>query len=392
MVVVNYSGKEINAKIVYYGPGLCGKTTNLEKIYDSVPAANKGKMISMKTKTDRTLFFDFLPLELGEIGGFRTRMMLYTVPGQVFYNATRKLVLKGVDAVVFVADSERGKMRENQGSLENLRENLTSYGIDIDQMPLVFQYNKRDLPDVYSKEELDRALERGSRPMVEAVAAKGDGVFETLRLISKLLLTRLHQKMRGQAAVEESAPMSSHAIAAPAVAPAPSPARSITPETWSAPRPAEPTPRERSRRGDFEPSPSLISRAPAVEKSIDRAPSSSGSPAAPPAQSPFADTPGFVRGFIPESSSFDSPAPARSPSSPATSRQDDRGTPSSASLSLGQSQPPTPLEIVRLDAGSPGMAPGRITVPIEIDLADLRCGEPFELVLRLEVRDRRRVA
>ncbi len=195
MVVVSYSGKEINAKIVYYGPGLCGKTTNLERIYEAVPAANKGKMISMKTKADRTLFFDFLPLELGEVGGFRTRLMLYTVPGQVFYNATRKLVLKGVDALVFVADSERGKMQENQASLENLRENLESYGMDLDELPLVFQYNKRDLPSVYTREELDQALKRGDRPMVEGVAAKGEGVFETLRLVSELLLTRLRARL-----------------------------------------------------------------------------------------------------------------------------------------------------------------------------------------------------
>ncbi|HWN81911.1 MAG TPA: hypothetical protein VNM87_07440, partial [Candidatus Udaeobacter sp.] len=195
MVVVSYSGKEINAKIVYYGPGLGGKTTNLERIYDSVPTANKGKMISMKTKADRTLFFDFLPLELGEIGGYRTRFMLYTVPGQVYYNATRKLVLKGVDAVVFVADSERGKMRENQISIENLRENLESYGIEYGEIPIVFQYNKRDLADKYTKEELDEALGRADRPFVEAVAARGEGVFETLRVVSELLLERLKVRL-----------------------------------------------------------------------------------------------------------------------------------------------------------------------------------------------------
>src|SRR5688572_20196872 len=224
MVVVSYSGKEINAKIVYYGPGLCGKTTNLERIFDSVPAANKGKMISMKTKADRTLFFDFLPLELGEIGGYRTRFMLYTVPGQVYYNATRKLVLKGVDAVVFVADSERGKMRDNQTSVENLRENLESYGISYDEIPIVFQYNKRDLPDTYSRQELDEALGRGDRPVVEAVAARGEGVFETLRVVSELLLARLRVKLGALPQEGASAPASDPSrpgIAAKRPSPAP---------------------------------------------------------------------------------------------------------------------------------------------------------------------------
>ena len=149
MVVVSYSGKEINAKLVYYGAGLCGKTTNLEAIYEAVPDTSRGKMVSMKTQSDRTLFFDLLPLDLGEIMGFKTRFLLYTVPGQVFYNATRKLVLKGADAIVFVADSEVGKMEENKESLGNLRANLAEYNISLDSLPWVIQYNKRDLPNLY---------------------------------------------------------------------------------------------------------------------------------------------------------------------------------------------------------------------------------------------------
>jgi len=191
MVVVSYSGREINAKIVYYGPGLCGKTTNLEKIYDSVPETHRGRMVSMKTQTDRTLFFDLLPLDLGELQGMKTRFLLYTVPGQVYYNATRKLVLKGVDAVVFVADSAPDKMAENRESLSNLETNLKAYGLDLKTIPWVLQYNKRDLPDALTVEEMDKELNKYSVPTFEAQAVNGGGVFETLRGISKLLLAKI---------------------------------------------------------------------------------------------------------------------------------------------------------------------------------------------------------
>ncbi len=191
MVVVSYSGREINAKIVYYGPGLSGKTTNLEKIYDSVPETNRGRMVSMKTQTDRTLFFDLLPLDLGDLQGMKTRLLLYTVPGQVYYNATRKLVLKGVDAVVFVADSAADKMAENRESFANLEMNLKAYGIDIRTIPLVLQYNKRDLPNAVSIPDLNKELNRLNVPFFEAQAANGTGVFETLRGVSKLLLAKI---------------------------------------------------------------------------------------------------------------------------------------------------------------------------------------------------------
>ena len=191
MVVVSYSGREINAKIVYYGPGLSGKTTNLEKIYDSVPETNRGRMVSMKTQTDRTLFFDLLPLDLGDLQGMKTRLLLYTVPGQVYYNATRKLVLKGVDAVVFVADSAADKMAENRESFANLEMNLKAYGIDIKAIPLVLQYNKRDLPSALPVAELNRELNKLNVPFYEAQAANGIGVFETLRGVSKLLLAKI---------------------------------------------------------------------------------------------------------------------------------------------------------------------------------------------------------
>jgi signal recognition particle receptor subunit beta len=197
VVVVSYSGKEINAKLVYYGCGLCGKTTNLESIYEAVPDTSRGKMVSMKTQSDRTLFFDLLPLDLGEIMGFKTRFLLYTVPGQVFYNATRKLVLKGADAIVFVADSEVGKMEENKESLENLRTNLAEYRVNLDELPWLIQYNKRDLPNVYSIEELQAALNpTGKVPHFEAVATSGKGVFETFRGISHLLMEKVTKELR----------------------------------------------------------------------------------------------------------------------------------------------------------------------------------------------------
>jgi mutual gliding-motility protein MglA len=197
VVVVSYSGKEINAKLVYYGAGLSGKTTNLEAIYEAVPEASRGKMVSMKTQSDRTLFFDLLPLDLGEIMGFRTRFLLYTVPGQVFYNATRKLVLKGADAIVFVADSEVGKMEENKDSLANLKANLAEYKLSLEDTPWVIQYNKRDLPNVYTVEELDAELNPGAAvPSFEAVATQGKGVFETFRGISHLLMERVTKDLR----------------------------------------------------------------------------------------------------------------------------------------------------------------------------------------------------
>ncbi|MDD5307133.1 MAG: ADP-ribosylation factor-like protein [Deltaproteobacteria bacterium] len=191
MSFINYSSREINCKIVYYGPGLCGKTTNLQYIYNRTNPDAKGKMISLATETERTLFFDFLPLSLGEIRGFRTRFHLYTVPGQVFYDASRKLILKGVDGVVFVADSQVDRVEANLESLENLRYNLQEQGYNLDRIPYVIQYNKRDLPSVASVEELRSLLNDQMVPEFEAVAPKGAGVFDTLKAVAKLVLTEL---------------------------------------------------------------------------------------------------------------------------------------------------------------------------------------------------------
>ncbi|MEO6777715.1 MAG: GTPase domain-containing protein [Kofleriaceae bacterium] len=193
MSFINYSSREINCKIVYYGPGLCGKTTNLQYIYNKTNPEAKGKMISLATETERTLFFDFLPLSLGEIRGFKTRFHLYTVPGQVFYDASRKLILKGVDGVVYVGDSQMERMEANIESLDNLRSNLQEQGYDLDKLPYVVQYNKRDLPNAMPMAELEEALNPTKVPIFEAVAPKGIGVFDTLKAVAKLVLTELRK-------------------------------------------------------------------------------------------------------------------------------------------------------------------------------------------------------
>lgn len=191
MSFVNYNTKEINCKIVYYGPGLGGKTTNIQYVYQKTTGGAKGEMVSLNSENERTIFFDFLPLDLGEIRGFKTRFHLYTVPGQVFYEASRKLILRGVDGVVFVADSQVERMEANIESLKSLENNLAEQGYDIEKIPLVLQWNKRDLPNVSPVEDLDMTLNKFGRPSFEAIATKGDGVFETLKVMSKLVLMNL---------------------------------------------------------------------------------------------------------------------------------------------------------------------------------------------------------
>jgi signal recognition particle receptor subunit beta len=193
MTFINYASREINCKIVYYGPGLCGKTTNLQHIYNSTAPQAKGKLISLATETDRTLFFDFMPLELGTVRGFKTRFHLYTVPGQVFYEASRKLILKGVDGVVFVADSQEERMDANIESLYNLEENLRTHGYDLMKIPYVLQLNKRDLPNIVSADDIAAELKKKDEPVVEAVASTGVGVFDTLKAVAKQVLTELRR-------------------------------------------------------------------------------------------------------------------------------------------------------------------------------------------------------
>lgn len=207
MVSINYAFKEISCKIVYYGPGLSGKTTNLQYVHKKIPPNTKGELISLATDADRTLFFDFLPLNIGDIHGFATKFQLYTVPGQVFYNATRKLVLRGVDGLVFVADSQRSKMEENLESLNNLEENLREYGYDLNKLPMVFQYNKRDLPDVLSLEEMETQFNPKGLPFFESIATKGDGVFDTLKFITRLVLDKTKDKPEVSESTKVSSPV-----------------------------------------------------------------------------------------------------------------------------------------------------------------------------------------
>jgi mutual gliding-motility protein MglA len=191
MSMINYASREINCKLVYYGPGLGGKTTNLEYVYNKVNPETRGKLISLATEQERTLFFDFLPVDLGSIRGFKTRFHLYTVPGQVYYNASRRLILKGVDGLVFVADSQAERMDANIAALENLYENLVDYGYDPTQLPVVLQWNKRDLSNAVPVDELRRQLNPMGLPEQEAVAVTGAGVFDTLKAVSKLVLKSL---------------------------------------------------------------------------------------------------------------------------------------------------------------------------------------------------------
>jgi signal recognition particle receptor subunit beta len=191
MSMINYASREINCKIVYYGTGLGGKTTNLEYIYSRVNPDTKGKMISLATETERTLFFDFLPIDLGEIRGFKTRFHLYTVPGQVYYNASRRLILKGVDGLVFVADSQASRAEANIESMHNLYDNLETYGYDLQTIPFAIQYNKRDMPNILSMEELRAQINPVGVPDFEGVAIEGKGVFETLSCVSKMVVKAL---------------------------------------------------------------------------------------------------------------------------------------------------------------------------------------------------------
>ena len=226
MVLFNYSTKELTAKIVYYGPGLCGKTTNLQFIFESLPDEKRGRMLSLSTQTDRTLYFDFLPMDLGEIRGMKTRIQLYTVPGQVFYNETRKMVLKGVDGVVFVADSQTQMADANLESFRNLMENLELHGVDPTTIPTVLQFNKRDLPSILTVEEMNAALNRFNSPFYEAIATTGIGVHDTLKAISKLVLRALSGRTKeddhvAPPPVEKESPVAAPATVAPVPDPSP---------------------------------------------------------------------------------------------------------------------------------------------------------------------------
>jgi mutual gliding-motility protein MglA len=282
MVLFNYSTKELTAKVVYYGPGLCGKTTNLQWIHEKLPIRNKGKMLSLATEADRTLFFDFLPIELGTIRGMKTRIQLYTVPGQVFYNATRRMVLKGADCVVFVADSQEPMLDANLDAMTNLRENLEVNEIDADEIPMVLQYNKRDLPNALPTEILDERLNPRGLPFYEAVAMKGQGVEETLKGATALVFKSLAGRYGGTEASASPAPAlagpSAPTVAAPVLtapsSPAPSPPAPVAPAPRAAPVPVAPQP---------PPARPPMAPAPAAQTVAVPAPRPAPAPAPPPA-------------------------------------------------------------------------------------------------------------
>ncbi|MFO1050816.1 MAG: GTPase domain-containing protein [Planctomycetota bacterium] len=241
MVQINFALKEVNCKIVFYGPGMSGKTTNLEIVHQKAPEENKGELTSISTDGDRTLFFDFMPLDLGNVAGMRTKFQLYTVPGQVYYNSTRKLVLQGVDGVIFVADSDAEKMQENIESYENLIENLREYGKDPRDLPHVIQYNKRDHPNAMPVEEMDKLMNRFGVPTFEAVAVTGEGVFPTLKVLAGMVLESIDRMDSRRAPARQPAARPAPAAAPAAAAPAPA---ATAPAPAARPAPGRTAPRQ----------------------------------------------------------------------------------------------------------------------------------------------------
>lgn len=248
MVQINFALKEVNCKVVFYGPGMSGKTTNLEIVHQKAPEENKGELTSISTDGDRTLFFDFMPLDLGNVAGMRTKFQLYTVPGQVYYNSTRKLVLQGVDGVIFVADSDPDKMDENVESYANLIENLAEYGKDIRELPHVIQYNKRDLPNALPVAEIDKIMNKFGVPTFEAVAYTGEGVFPTLKTLAAMVLESI-EKIDGRNPRKTAEPAAAPQAAAPqAAAPAGAPKAQARPAAGRAPQRGGKAPAQAQRR------------------------------------------------------------------------------------------------------------------------------------------------
>jgi signal recognition particle receptor subunit beta len=352
MVLFNYSTKELTAKVVYYGPGLCGKTTNLQWIHEKLPIKNKGKMVSLATEADRTLFFDFLPIELGMIRGMKTRVQLYTVPGQVFYNATRRMVLKGADCVVFVVDSQEAMVEANQDAMANLRENLEANEIDPDEIPTVLQYNKRDLPNALPVAELNRALNPRGFPFYEACAKQGIGVEETLKGVTGLVFKSLAAKYGGGEGPPRPAPK-------PMAAPAPRPPAPPLPP----PRPLVP-----SRP---EPAPLAGQSAEDLLDSLDMP----GSPPPVPAVPPPGPLDELDLGPAPSSPAMPPPSPLEElslepapPPSPEFSMEE-LGAPAGAPAAV---EPELSLE----DLGAPAAMPAPAPPPMEPELSLEDLGAP----------------
>ncbi|MEW6356698.1 MAG: ADP-ribosylation factor-like protein [Planctomycetota bacterium] len=325
MVQINFALREVSCKIVYYGPGLSGKTTNLEIVHQKAPAGHKGKMTSLATEGDRTLFFDFLPLDLGTIGGMKTKFQLYTVPGQVYYNATRKLVLRGADGVIFVADSDASKLEENIESLENLEQNLKENGLNINEMPLVLQWNKRDLPNALSVAELEQKLNRWGAPSFEAVAVKGEGVFPTLKALAGLVLESVNTKgaqvSKDGDKKKAAAPTPAQArpaAAPPPVAPQPPAAPPMPPPMPPMPQPPMATPMQPPMAPPMPPASPPMAAPPRPQAPAAPAPRPGPMPAAFPAATatsapPRAPAPYAPPGPTPYAAPYPGPAPGPSP-------------------------------------------------------------------------------
>ena len=308
MVQINFAQKSVTVKIVYYGPGMSGKTTNHEVVHQRAPESNKGDLTSISTDGDRTLFFDFMPLDLGTVAGMRTQFQLYTVPGQVYYNSTRKLVLQGVDGVIFIADSSASMMEENLESLRNLEENLREYGKDIMSIPMVIQYNKRDLPDALPVEELEAKINRFGAPSFEGIASSGQGVFPTLKSLAASVLDSIHEQT-GAAGAARSAPApAATAPAAPAMA-----------------QPAAPLPAPAAQQPVQQPAPAM---APSAQQSA---------PPAPSMPAPMMSTPPVAE---PPQAAAPAPAPAPAPAVPGESLRLAQPT---APVSMPASPPPSAI-------------------------------------------------
>src|SRR5262249_12811244 len=356
MVLFNYSTKELTAKVVYYGPGLCGKTTNLQWIHEKTPIKNKGKMLSLATEADRTLFFDFLPTDLGTIRGMKTRIQLYTVPGQVFYNATRRMVLKGADCVVFVADSQEPMIDANLDALVNLKENLEANEIDPEEIPTVLQYNKRDLPNALPVEILNERLNPRGLPFFEAVAMKGQGVDETLKSATAMVFKSLAAKYGG------TADQAAHGAKAPAPAAAAAPARAAAaPAPPAPPRPA-PVAVAAPR-----PAPAPVLAAAPVDDLLESIELHAADPVDEAPEEISVDTSSEVESLAVEELSLDVPAPAYAPATgkstivrPASETEDLRrriGRPTDPELTLDAvDQDEEDIEEISFDGGPPAPA------------------------------------
>ncbi|MEM8710593.1 MAG: ADP-ribosylation factor-like protein, partial [Planctomycetota bacterium] len=356
MVQINFAQKSVTVKIVYYGPGMSGKTTNLEIVHQRAPEANKGDLTSISTDGDRTLFFDFMPLDLGTVAGMRTQFQIYTVPGQVYYNSTRKLVLQGVDGVIFVADSSASMLEENLESLANLAENLIEYGKDIDEIPMVIQYNKRDLPDAMTVEELERHLNTRGAPSFEAMANSGHGVFPTLKSLAARVLDSIHEQTGAAGAQGVAAPAPEPAAQAPApAAPMPAPQAPAVPLSSPAPQPAAAAP---------------FSQPPATAPAAPAAPQPAPAAAAAPLPAPFPAQPAPAPAAPPQQQqqpvSMSPVAPGPVPASPVPvapmdtglpQQQGGVGGPPQTSLRMAEPVPHAPR------AAAPMPAPGQPAAP-----------------------------